>query len=62
MASLLFELQAVSIRIHDMLVEDLPPSDRRDFGADIEFKLTDDEDGVALYVKQARLSGAVLPE
>jgi hypothetical protein len=62
MASLLFELQAVSVRIHELLVDDLPPSDRRNFGADIEFKLMDGAGGVALYVKQARLSGVVLPE
>jgi hypothetical protein len=62
MEALLIELKAVSIGIHEMMRSTVADSDRRDFGVDIEFKLEREGDGLALYVKQARLLGTALPD
>jgi hypothetical protein len=37
-------------------------SDRNNYGVDIEFKLEQEDDRIALYVKQSRLLGAALPD
>ena len=61
-SEMLTELKELTVKIHELLTGDLPGDQPIHYGVDIEFKVMIEESKAVLYLKQARLLGAVLPE
>ncbi len=62
LAPLLLELKALAVDLHHRLAGGGSGSARKKYGVDIEFRIQEDGGALKVFLKQARLLGAALPE